>query len=222
MLVSHWVPGDPQAHAVALCVHAQEESVCPSAGAEVLCVSLDQARIANAAQELVPGGRFEMLPMMNRWAPRLAALLHALDAEQASGFAAGRLFIDGIEIAIAALLATRRNGLSGRVAVARGTLTPHCMKRVIDYIEACIDTPLPLAELARCAGLSEGHFSRLFRATFKKTPHQFVLNRRIDRAKARLASTSHFIIDLGMTCGFSNPQHFSRVFHTLVGLPPSA
>jgi AraC family transcriptional regulator len=211
-----------QANEVALCVHEQEESVRWSAGAEVVCVSLDHARIANAAEELVPGGRFEMLPMTNGQAPRLAALLHALHAEQASGFAAGRLFVDGIEIAIGALLATRQNALAGRVEVERGTLTPHCMKRVIDYIEDFIDTPLSLAELASCAGLSEGHFSRLFRATFHKTPHQFVLRRRIERAKALLASSSHSIIDLGLMCGFSNPQHFSRVFHTLVGLPPSA
>lgn len=211
-----------QANEVALCVHEQEESIRWSAGAEVICVSLDHARIASAAQDLAPGGRFEMLPMTNGQAPRLAAMLHALHAEQASGYASGRLFVDGIEIAIAALLATRQNVLSGRPPVQRGTLTPHCMKRVTEYIETYIATPLSLAELARCAALSEGHFSRLFRATFHQTPHQFVLQRRIEHAKALLASSPHSVLDLGLMCGFSNPQHFSRVFHAMVGLPPSA
>ena len=210
------------AHAVAICMHEEEETVRWSPGAEVVCVSLDHARIAGAASELVPGGRFEMLPVVDGHAPRIAALLHALHAEQAAGFASGRLFVDGIELAIAALLATRQNGLAGRLPVQRGTLTPHCMKRVADYIDTHLDTPLPLADLARCAGLSAGHFSRLFRASFDVTPHQFVLHRRIARAKALLASSTHPVLEVGMMCGFPNPQHFARVFHSLAGLSPSA
>jgi AraC family transcriptional regulator len=210
------------AHAVALCVQAEEETVRWSAGAEVICVSLDHARIASAANELVPGGRFEMLPVVDGRAPRLAAMLHALHAEQAAGFPCGRLFVDGIELAIAALLATRQNGLAGRLPVQRGTLAPHCMKRVAGYIEAHLDTPLPLADLARCAGLSDGHFSRLFRASFGVTPHRFVLGRRIARAKTLLAASTHPVLEVGMMCGFPNPQHFARVFHGLAGLSPSA
>jgi len=210
------------ANAIAVCAHEREESVRWSAGASVISVSLDQARIATAADELVPGGRFEMLPVVDGHAPRLAALLHALHAEQATGYASGRLFVDGMELAIAALIATRQNGLAGRLPTPRGTLTPHCMKRVAEYIDTHLDTPLPLTALAHCAGLSDGHFSRLFRASFDMTPHQFVLSRRIDRARSLLASTPHPVLEVGVMCGFPNPQHFARVFHSLAGLSPSA
>ena len=210
------------ANAIAVCAHEQEESVRWSAGSHVISVSLDQARIATAAAELVPGGRFEMLPVVAGHAPRLAAMLHALHAEQATGYASGRLFVDGMELAIAALLATRQNGMAGRVPVQRDALAPHCMKRVADYIDTHLDTSLPLADLARCAGLSEGHFSRLFRTSFDMTPHQFVLRRRIARAKSLLASTPHPVLEVGVMCGFPNPQHFARVFHRMAGLAPSA
>lgn len=217
--VSRFVFG---ANTVAVCAYGQEESVRWSAGSDVISVSLDPARLARAVDELVPHGRFEMLPLVDGHAPRLAAMLHALHAEQATGYASGRLFIDGMELAIAALLATRQNGQAGRIAAPRGTLTPHSMKRVVDFIETHLDTPLPLAALAQCAGLSDGHFSRLFRASFGATPHQFVLRRRIARARQLLASSSFPVLEVGMMCGFANPQHFSRVFNSLVGLPPSA
>lgn len=210
------------AHTVALCTQGQEESVRWSAGGQVISVSLDPARIATAAEELVPGGRFEMMPLVDGHAPQLASMLHALHAEQATGYASGPLFVEGIALAIAALLATRQNGRVGRATAPRGVLTPHCMKRVVDYIDTHLDTPLPLADLAVCAGLSEGHFSRLFRASFDATPHQFVLRRRIGRARRLLASSPFPVLEVGAMCGFANPQHFARVFHSLVGVPPSA
>lgn len=216
--VSRFVFGE---NAVALCVREREESVRWSAGPEVLCVSLDHALVSSAVSELIPSGRFEMLAAADGQMPRLAAMLHALYQEQAGGYATGRLFVDGIELAIAALLATRHNGLAPRPRPQRGELTPHCMKRVLDYIETYLDTPLTLAALARCAGLSDGHFSRLFRASFQSTPHQFVLGRRVARAKNLLSSSPFAVLEIGMMCGFPNPQHFSRVFHALVGLPPS-
>ena len=209
------------ADAVALCVHDREESVRWSAGPEVICVSVDHALVRRCADDFNPGGRFEVLRPDNGRAPRLASLLHALYDEQAGGYPSGRLFIDGIELAIAALLATRHNALSAPPAAQRGELTPHCMKRVLDYIEAYIDTPLSLVALAQCAQLSEGHFSRLFRASLHQTPHQFVLGRRIARAKTLLISSSHPVLEVGMMCGFPNPQHFSRAFRDLVGLSPS-
>lgn len=210
------------ANAVALCVHEREETVRWSAGAEVMCVALEHALVAGAASELVPSGRFEMLPMLEGQAPQLAAMLHALRMEQAGGYPAGRLFVDGIALALAALLATRQNAWSaGRPTMRRGALTPHCMKLVVDYIETHIDTPLSLAALAQCASLSEGHFSRLFQASFDATPHRFVLGRRIERAKRLLSSSPYLVLEVGMMCGFPNPQHFSRVFHAQVGLTPS-
>lgn len=213
---------DFRANTVALCAHGDEESVHWSAGSDVISVGLDPARVANAVAELVPHGRFEMLPLVDGHAPQLATMLHALHAEQSTGYASGRLFVDGMELAIAALLATRQNSRVGRVAVPRGRLTPHCMKSVVDYIDMHLDTALALSDLARCAGLSEGHFSRLFRASFDATPHQYVLRQRIARARHLLATAPFPVLEVGMMCGFANPQHFARVFNQLVGLPPSA
>lgn len=98
---------------------------------------------------------------------------------------------------------------------------PRCLKRVEEYIDANIEMPLPLTALATCAGLSEGYFSRLFKASYQITPHQFILRLRIEKAKALLARSHHSMIEVGVMCGFPNPQHFSNRFSRAVGVSPS-
>lgn len=209
------------ADAVAVCTPQRDEAIRWTASSHVLSICLEQALVQQAARDLSPDGRFELPPGASGPNPPLAAMLRALYLEQASGYPAGRLFVDGVGQAIAALLVGRMNSLARKPAALVGQLTPHCLKRVVEYIHDNLDTELSLAALARCAGLSEGHFSRLFRSSFRASPHQFVTQTRIARAKALLAKERHSIIDIGLMCGFPNPQHFSRIFRRLTGMPPS-
>ena len=216
-----------QPHDIAMCLPERDESIRWTGSAEVLCVSLDPALVAQVALELTPSGRFDMRLGLTGPDARLAAMLQALYLEQTSQYTAGRLFVDGVEQALAALLVTHRNAHvlaptpRAPLQASGEKLTPHCMKRVLEFIHDHLDTPLQLVVLAACAGLSEGHFSRLFRASVGATPHQFVLRSRIERAMALLVKPELSMIEIGLACGFSNPQHFSRLFHRAVGMPPS-
>jgi AraC family transcriptional regulator len=77
-----------------------------------------------------------------------------------------------------------------------------------------------LKDLADCAAYSQSHFSRLFRETFHIGPHRFVLNLRIERAKALLARRDHSILEVALLFGFQTQQHFARIFRQLVGVTP--
>ncbi len=152
---------------------------------------------------------------------RLSSLLYALECERIYGYSAGRLFVDGIEQALAAIL-VNYDGIACRAAqVFKGGLAPYRMKRVNEFIHARIEEEISLNELAQAAGLSPSHFCSLFRKTLGTTPHQFVLGRRIQHAKTLLSDPSRSILDVALASGFRTHQHFSRIFHRFTGASPS-
>lgn len=180
---------------------------------------------ANALEQAV-----EAAPLTAELAPtdrakhdmRLSSLLLALERERMHGYPSGRLFVDGIEQALAAVL-VRYDGVAHRgMQVYKGGLAPYRMKRVTEFIRANIEGEITLNELARDVGLSPSHFCSLFRKTSGKTPHQFVLQCRIQHAKALLTSPTCSILDVALASGFRTHQHFSRMFRRQVGIPPSA
>jgi AraC family transcriptional regulator len=153
---------------------------------------------------------------------RLSSLLYALERERMRGYPAGRLFVDGIEQALAAILVSYDCVSRRRPQVHKGGLAPYRMKRVNEFVQTHIEKEITLSELAEVAGLSPSHFCSLFRKTLNTTPHQFVLGCRIQHAKTLLAKPESSILDVALASGFRTHQHFSRIFHRLAGVSPSA
>jgi AraC family transcriptional regulator len=83
---------------------------------------------------------------------------------------------------------------------------------VLVQIQGRLDEDLPLARLARLAGLSQFHFLRQFRALTGETPKQYVLRLRLERAALRLALVRSRVVDLALDCGFQNHETFTRAF----------
>ena len=99
-----------------------------------------------------------------------------------------------------------------------GGLATHVARRVDEFINDNLELPLTLAALAEQAQLSEFHFARMFRQHFNKTPHQYVLEMRIRKAKELLTFSSEGLADIALQSGFSSQQHFSNQFkkHCLI------
>jgi AraC family transcriptional regulator len=97
---------------------------------------------------------------------------------------ADRLQIEMLAIEMAELL-FREYAISSECAKAipRGGLTRHNTKRVLEYAEANLGRGLTLRELAGVAQLSTHHFVRMFKKTLGITPYQYLLERRVERAK---------------------------------------
>lgn len=152
---------------------------------------------------------------------QLSSLLFALERECMQGYPAGRLFVDGIEQALASVLVHYAGITNHTHSMYKGGLAPYRMRRINEFVQAHIDKEITLNELAQDIGLSPSHFCSLFRKTSGTTPHQFVLHCRIQHAKALLAEPSHSILDVALASGFRTHQHFSRIFRRQVGIPPS-
>jgi len=191
-----------------------------TSSASTLAVRLSDSALEEAA-EAAPIASEEMPADRSIQDSRLSSLLFALEGEQMHGYPAGRLFIDGIEKALAAILVRYAGIARHSTQVYKGGLAPYRMKRAIEFIRTHVEEDITLNELARNVGLSPSHFCSLFRKTSGKTPHQFVLQFRIQHAKALLAKPSHSILDVALASGFRTHQHFSRIFRRQVGIPPS-
>ena len=81
--------------------------------------------------------------------------------------------------------------------------------------------PLDVPALARTALMSEGHFSRSFRAAFGETPHRYLQRRRVERSMFLLRETDRSITDICLDVGFTSLGTFSRMFREIVGETPS-
>jgi AraC-like DNA-binding protein len=94
------------------------------------------------------------------------------------------------------------------------------LRRARAFIDDCYDQPLDLDHISREACLSRYHFLRLFRQAFERTPHQYLTERRIQKAKELLTSTRLSVTDVCFEVGFESLGSFSTLFHKHVGRPP--
>ncbi len=92
--------------------------------------------------------------------------------------------------------------------------------RARNFIDVSYDLPLNLDDISSKACFSRYHFLRLFRQTFDKTPHQYLVERRIERAKELLRGAHLSVTDVCFEVGFQSLGSFSSLFHKQVGHAP--
>jgi AraC family transcriptional regulator len=115
---------------------------------------------------------------------------------------------------------TARHGRTAR-APTQVALAPWKAGRVAAYIEDNLDRSLPVAELARVAGLSDSYFWRAFKGAFGQTPHAFIICRRVERARKEMLEAQEPLSQIALSCGFADQAHLARIFRRATGLAPS-
>ncbi len=96
------------------------------------------------------------------------------------------------------------------------------LQRVKDYIEAHLEEPLGLIELADVGGMSISHFNRSFKQAVGVSPLRYVFARRVERAKDLLSKTDTPISHIALMCGFAGQSHLTKVFKQHGGVTPAA
>jgi AraC family transcriptional regulator len=97
------------------------------------------------------------------------------------------------------------------------------LRHVKKYMEENLQNNLSLDELVSETNYSRGHFLKMFRAATGTTPHQYLTERRIERAKSMLLEAGGIsLIDIAAWCGFSSQSHLTQVFRKQIGVTPSA
>jgi AraC family transcriptional regulator len=221
-------------------VHRGEVAIIPGARAwewefkaetesDLLPLCLEDAFLREAARsvDVDPVG-LEILPIMGLRNPRIEQIGLLLKEEiEAEGLLGGKLYAESLATALAITLIRDHSSL-GRKAARRaareraGGLSRRALEEVIDYIGDNLQKDLTLAKIAGAAHMSPYHFSRLFKESTGLAPHQYVIERRVQRAKELLGSTALPIAEIAFLCGFANQSHLNRHFKRLLGVSPGA
>lgn len=100
--------------------------------------------------------------------------------------------------------------------------TLRLLRRARDQMDRDYAEPLDVTKLAQAAYMSTAHFARQFKATYGETPYNYLMTRRIERAKALLRHGDLSVTEVCMAVGCTSLGSFSSRFTQLVGESPSA
>jgi AraC family transcriptional regulator len=197
----------------------------PSAGSLAICpagadCAADSDRSVDAILVIVDPGRFsltaaensalsaELIARLSGYDQALLKLARKLVSESTSGYPNGPLFWN--EAAgrfISDLVDHHSSAVEGDV---RGRLGKEALKGLKDYIVAHLDESIEVAALAKIAGRSPFHFTRVFAKSVGTTPHRYVVHLRLQRAIALVRDGQSGLAEIAASTGFADQSHLSR------------
>ncbi len=189
------------------------------AGADNLHLFLTTELLQHVASDLNQK-RIEILDHFSVQDPRIEHIGLALLAELAARGPSGRFYGEGLATALAAhLISSYSNTPRPLPELTRGLPAP-LLKRLVSVIEDRLTEDLGLAELASEVGMSQSHFASLFRLSTGLSPHQYIVQRRVERAQSLLQSTTLSISDIAAAVGFYDQSHLTRHMRRILGITP--
>jgi AraC family transcriptional regulator len=186
-----------------------------------IALAIHPRLLTSALEETAHETDVELTEHWNLIDNHISALLLEMSADLADSSPAGTIYGESLANALAVYLVKRYTVQRVTPVVLKGGLPRYRLNRVLDYIAASLDENISLSQLAAIAGMSPHYFSGLFKQSTGRSPHNYVLLQRIERAKQHLRDPKRSIIHAGLDAGFENPSHFSRMFRKLVGTTPS-
>ena len=177
-------------------------------------------RVAAEAFDLDPA-RLTVPPLDGLDLPHLRAAMGAVDAELTAGGAGGRLAAESLANILAVHLIRHLSAPRQPERRRDGVLPRGRLRAVVEYIEGHLDANPSLEQMAAVVGLNPYHFARQFKAATGLPPHQYIITRRVERAKQLLQTRSDFsLAEVAADAGFSDQSQFSHHFKRQVGVTP--
>jgi AraC family transcriptional regulator len=188
---------------------------------EVLVVTVSREVIAQTGLEAAGGIPIELIPRAYDRDAQLEHICWALKAEAECNYVSGPLYGESLALAVCVHLLRQRFGKDSFTA-RKGGIAPRALRRVIDYIDSNLDSPLRMASLAEISGLSQHRFAHNFKSATGVPPYQYVLRARLDRAKQMLRQTNLSVLDIAYAVGCQSISRFNSLFRRELGTTPSS
>jgi AraC family transcriptional regulator len=141
-------------------------------------------------------------------------------AELRSGGIMGRLYVESLTQALVIHLLRHYAEVAQIVRAENRSLTSNQLQQAIDYIHTHLDRDLSLSQIASVINISPTYFASLFKRATGTSPHQYVIEQRVKRAKSLLLKTDMAIADIALQVGFSSQSHLTQQFKRLTGVTP--
>lgn len=188
---------------------------------EGVALAFDPARFENLVESAGGNCAIEIVQSLAASPPKIEHLMRALDHESQLPSTHDHFGLECIATAIALALSHHAKAITMESSKTGARLAPKQIRAVHAYVEEHLDQPISLDELAASAGLSSFHFLRAFKRSLGVTPGQYVLDRRIEKARFLLKNSDLGIGAVGIRVGFDYSSHFARAFRRAVGITPS-
>ena len=188
--------------------------------AEVLVIAFDRNFFANLTSHAA-GTDIELAGELGVNDRKLSELTALFDQELLDDGVTGRFYVENLGAALAACMVQRRTSRPAAMALPYAGLVPACFRRIVEYIDAHLADDLGLTELSRMSGLNPHYFAHAFKVTTGVPPHRFIIERRIDKARALLEDKRQSIAEIALASGFASQSHFTQHFRRVVGTTPA-
>lgn len=187
---------------------------------EHLALYVDPKVVNRAAYDAQVAGTFELEERYSRCDPVISNVGFALLGELNSQGLSGKLYAESLSNVLAVHLLRYYTREAAAPVKFYGGLTGPKLRQVTDFIAENYADEIKLSELAQVAGMSDFHFAREFKKTTGFSPHQYLINFRIERAKAFLKQDKLTLSEVSLRSGFSHQSHFTRLFRKVTGTTP--
>jgi AraC family transcriptional regulator len=106
-------------------------------------------------------------------------------------------------------------------APTQGSITARRMRLLDEFIDAGLEGSLSVQAMAGLLELSEGFFMRAFKQATGKSPHSYLIDRRLAKARALLRDSTASLSGIALACGFASQAHMTTAFKQRLGISPA-
>ena len=184
---------------------------------------LSEALMCRVASDVMerPVAEVRLLDLLSAHDPVVTNIADAITREAQHRGLGGALYAEALAMQLTVHLLRSYAAVTYRDSFLTGTLPPGRLRRLNEFIETHLHENITIEQLAEIAELGVWTFTRHFKAAAGRSPHEYVLNRRIERASRLLSQGLMAIKEVAFACGFSDQAHMTRVFRARLGTTPA-
>ncbi len=203
---------------------------------DFICLSIEPEFLRRAAHDISQIDQLELAFRPVNDDPLVRGLALALKSELEAGCPGGRWYGESLASALAVHLVRRYSTAANHGHVSSGAndhagangdgpgsstgLGRNRLREAVEFMHNHLAEDLRLEQIAQTTGLSPYHFARLFKRSTGLAPHQYLIRRRVDRARELLLSTNLEIADIATQAGFCDQSHLTTHFKRIYGVTP--
>ena len=178
-------------------------------------------KVARETFDLDPAG-VQLLTVEGQRDPLITGIAGNLMREAMNGDAGSRLFAESLAGMLAVHLLRNYSARPQPIETDRISTQPRAVTQAVDFIHDNYPSDLSLSDIAAAAHLSPFHLSRIFKKATGVTPHQYLLQVRVNSARSLLTAGAgdRSLAEVAAAVGFADQSHLTRHFKRMLGMTP--
>jgi AraC family transcriptional regulator len=187
---------------------------------QIIYLNLTSELLSRHKMALLKTDRVELIPHFAVQDPLIYQIGLSLKAELETNGSSSDLYAESAATFLAVHLLSNYSTRIYKIREYVGGLPQHKLRQAIDYIQENLSENISLEAIANHIDISSYHFCRLFKQATGLSPHQYVIQQRVERAKQLLRQGKMSLSEIAIACGFSHQSHLNRHFKRITGVTP--